>query len=251
MRSILKRTIPSPVRRLGWRGYYHLRNNWLRTIIGCRTTRKIVALTFDDGPNPTYTPPVLEILAHHQVKATFFLLGRNVATHPGTARQIAQAGHAVGNHTFTHPRLDHCRPMKVVRELSQCQGAIREAVGIAPKVMRPPFGLQDAKSYLITRMMGYAAVNWSVSGEDWQGDPASTLAARILADIQPGSIILLHDGWEPPPSQLEWRPEYDRFQDRSPTIEALPMIIESLQSHGYQFVTVPEMLRMDWPIRRG
>jgi peptidoglycan/xylan/chitin deacetylase (PgdA/CDA1 family) len=172
LRRILKPMIPGPVRRLGWHGYYYAYDNWLKTIVGCRTTRKIVALTFDDGPHPEYTLPILGILAKYQIKATFFLLGRNVAAYPETAHQIAQAGHAIGNRTFTHPCLADCSPVEVARELLQCQRTIREVIGVAPKVMRPPFGTQGPASYLTARMMGYAIVNWSASGEDWQGDPA-------------------------------------------------------------------------------
>jgi peptidoglycan/xylan/chitin deacetylase (PgdA/CDA1 family) len=147
LRRILKHTIPDPVRRLGWRGYYHTRDNWLKprlkTIVSCQTSQKIVALTFDDGPNPTYTPQILEVLAHFQVKATFFLLGRNVAAHPKTVHAVVEAGHAIGNHTFNHPYLADCTPAEVISELSQCQRTIREVVGIVPKVMRPPFGAQS------------------------------------------------------------------------------------------------------------
>jgi peptidoglycan/xylan/chitin deacetylase (PgdA/CDA1 family) len=244
LRRILKPIVPGPVRRLWWRGYYYACDNWLQTIVGCRTTRKIIALTFDDGPNPDCTPRILEILARYQVKATFFMLGGNVAAHPEIARKVAQAGHAIGNHTFTHPCLADCSPVEVTRELLQCQRTIREVIGVAPKVMRPPFGTQNPASYLTARMMGYAIVNWSASGEDWQGNPAPVVTERVLADVQPGGIILLHDGLEPPPHQAEWRPGDDLFQDRSATIEALPMIIEPLQGQGYQFVTLPEMICM-------
>jgi peptidoglycan/xylan/chitin deacetylase (PgdA/CDA1 family) len=241
------------VRRLGWRGYYRARDhvyNWPKAIVGCRTTWKIVALTFDDGPNPDYTPPILETLDEYQIKATFFLLGRNVAAYPETARQVARAGHAVGNHTCTHPCLADCSPLEVARELFQCQRIIRAVIGMIPEVMRPPFGMQAPASYLTARMMGYAIVNWSASGEDWQGDSAPVVAERIVADIQPGGVILLHDGIEPPPYQAKWRPGDDLFQDRSPTIKALPMIIELLHSQGYRFVTLPEMIRMGSLVRQ-
>jgi len=248
LRRILKHIVPGPVRRVGWRGYYHVRDyardNWLKTVVGCRTTRKIVALTFDDGPHPEYTPPILEILAKHGIKATFFMLGRNVAAYPETARQVARAEHAIGNHTSMHPCLADCKPVEVARELLHCQRTIRQVIGVVPKVMRPPFGVQDPASYLTARIMGYAVVNWSASGEDWQGDPPSVVAERVLADVQPGGIILLHDGLEPLPHQTEWRLGDDLLRDRSPTIEALPMIIELLQSQGYQFITLPEMMRM-------
>jgi peptidoglycan/xylan/chitin deacetylase (PgdA/CDA1 family) len=251
LRCILKHTIPTRVRRLGWRGYYRARDHWLKTIVGCQTTQKIVALTFDDGPNPNYTSSILEILAHYQVKATFFLLGRNVAAHPESAREVVQAGHAIDNHTFTHPCLADCSPVDVARELLQCRRTMREVIGVVPDVMRPPFGAQGPGSFLAARSTGHAVVTWSASGDDWQGDPATVVAERILMGVQPGGIVLLHDGWEPPAYQTEWRPEYDLFQDRSTTIEALPMIIEPLQSQGYQFVTLPEMMRMRPLVRQS
>jgi len=248
IRRILKSVVPSPVRRLGWRGYYYARNNWLKSVVGCRTTQRIVALTFDDGPNPDCTPLILEILAHYHVKATFFSLGENVVSYPELARKVHKAGHAVGNHTFTHRRLVGCSPATVVRELSQCQRALREVTGAVPRIMRPPSGAQDLTSYLTARIMGYRVVTWSVSGKDCLGDPAPVVTERILAEIQPGGIITLHDGWEPPHNQVEGQPEHNLFQDRSPTIEALPTIIEHLQTEGYEFVTLPEMIRMG-PLR--
>jgi peptidoglycan/xylan/chitin deacetylase (PgdA/CDA1 family) len=224
LRRILKSVVPGPIRRLGWRGYFHARDNWLGAIVGCRTTEKTVALTFDDGPNPDCTPLILGILAHYQVKTTFFMLGRNVAAYPEIARDVVQAGHAIGNHTYTHRCLADSRMVGVIRALSQCRRTIREVTQVAPRVMRPPFGAQDPRSFLIARIMGYAVVAWSASGDDWQGDPASAITERVLASIQPGGIILLHDGWEPPAHQPEWRPEYALFQDRSPTVEALGRI---------------------------
>lgn len=244
LRPFLRQMIPEPVRRLGWRGYYSTRARWRSTVVGCRTNQRIVALTFDDGPNPEATPRVLEVLARYQVTATFFFLGRNVASHPGTVRRAFEAGHAIGNHTFSHRRLVGCGPLTVARELAQCQAAIRSTLGIHPRVMRPPYGHQDPTAFLTARLMGYAVVAWSAAGYDWQGDSASQVAQRILTNIQPGGIILLHDGWEPPHDQLEWRPEYDLYRDRLPTLEALPMMIEALQRQGYQFVTLPEMIRM-------
>lgn len=220
-------------------------------MVGCQTSQKIVALTFDDGPNPVYTPQILDVLAHYQVKATFFLLGRNVAAHPHLARTVVQTGHAIGNHTFTHPYLPDCGPLGVARELSQCQRTIREVIGVAPEIMRPPYGAQAPESFLTARMMGYKVIHWSAAGEDWQGDPAPLLAERILSRIQPGGIILLHDSWEPPPDQTEWRPAYDLFQDRTPTLQALPLIIEPLQSQGYQFVTLPQMIQMGSPAKQS
>ena len=251
VRSIVKRLVPAPVRRAGWQGYYSARNRWLQTVVSCQTTRKIAALTFDDGPNPAGTQPIVEVLARYQARATFFMLGRNVAAHPEIVRRVVQAGHALGNHTFTHRRLVGCSSMTVARELIQCQQAIREAVGAKPKLMRPPFGAQDATAFLTAWLLGYTVVNWAASGDDWNGDPASRVAERVLADIQHGGIILLHDGWEPPAGQIKLGPEQERLQDRMPTLQALSSILEHLQGEGYEFVTVPEMLRVAPPLRRA
>jgi peptidoglycan/xylan/chitin deacetylase (PgdA/CDA1 family) len=251
LKRILKHAVPGPVRRLGWLGYYHARDNWLGAIIGCQATGKTVALTFDDGPNPDCTPSILEVLAHYRVKATFFMLGRNVAAYPETARDVAQEGHAIGNHTFTHRCLADSSVVGVIRTLSRCRRTVRDVTGVAPRVMRPPFGAQDLRSFLTVRIMGYAVVTWSVSGDDWQGDQASVVAERVLKGVQPGGIILLHDGWEPPAHQPAWQPEWALLQDRSPTIGALPMIIEPLQDQGYRFVTLPEMMRMRPLTRRS
>jgi peptidoglycan/xylan/chitin deacetylase (PgdA/CDA1 family) len=94
--------------------------------------------------------------------------------------------------------------------------------------------------------MGYSIVNWTASGDDWQGDPAAVVTQCVLRDLQPGGVVLLHDGLEPPPHQAQWQPADHALRDRSPTIEALPMIIEPLRSQGYKFVTLPEMIRT-WP----
>jgi peptidoglycan/xylan/chitin deacetylase (PgdA/CDA1 family) len=222
----------------------------LGTIVGCQTSDKLVAITFDDGPRPASTPTILGILDRHKVRATFFLLGRNVSAYPDIARQVVQAGHAVGNHTFTHPRLVGQSRSSVARELFRCRQAIYGATGVTPKVMRPPFGDQDLTAYSTSRLMGYATVHWSASGDDWQGDTGVVVARRALTGVQPGGIILLHDGWEPSHDQSAWRPEYDSFQDRAPTIEALAIIIEELQAQGYRFVTVPEMMHLAPPVRK-
>ncbi|MCC7355152.1 MAG: polysaccharide deacetylase family protein, partial [Anaerolineae bacterium] len=213
LRRVLRQIIPGPVRRTGWRGYYYARYGLWKVMTEVRTLERVVALTFDDGPNPDHTPPILDILAHYQVKATFFLIGRAVVSHPEVAREIVGRGHTVGNHTFTHRRLVNCHPVVVARELSQCRKAMQEITGVRPIFMRPPFGAYDPISYLVARMMGYAIAHWSVSGEDWQGDPAPVVADRILADVRPGGIILLHDGWGPEHQQTEWQPKHGLLKD--------------------------------------
>jgi peptidoglycan/xylan/chitin deacetylase (PgdA/CDA1 family) len=243
LRRFLKYLIPRRIRQFGWHGYYYIQNNWLRTLVGCQTNQKVIALTFDDGPNLNSTRQILDILLFYQIKATFFLLGKNILNYPETARGVVDAGHAIGNHAFTHTNLASQDLKFVVRELSACQQAIQESVGVKTKIMRPPYGAQDIMSYTTTRMLGFTIVHWTISGEDYRADLAHTIAQRILKNVQPGNIVLLHDGWELPPNQTEWREEYTKFRDRSTTIESLPLIIEPLQNQGYKFITIPDMIR--------
>jgi peptidoglycan/xylan/chitin deacetylase (PgdA/CDA1 family) len=124
VKSAVKRILPQWVRRVGWRGYYHARAHRLQTMAGCQTSRKIAALTFDDGPDPAGTLPIIEMLARYRVSATFFVLGKNVTAYPEIVRRVVHAGHAIGHHTFTPPRLVGCHPRTVARELILCQKSI-------------------------------------------------------------------------------------------------------------------------------
>jgi peptidoglycan/xylan/chitin deacetylase (PgdA/CDA1 family) len=207
-------------------------------VVGCETRERVLALTFDDGPDPTYTPQILDLLDHHAAKATFFVLGRNVFSYPEIVRDIVHRGHELGNHTFSHARLSDIRPMDVVRELRECRAAIAQAAAVKPILMRPPQGAQTPLSFTLTRIQGYTTIQWSASGDDWMGDPAEIIANRILSKIKPGGIILLHDGCEPLyPGQAD----YERIRDRKPTIEAVSILLEKLR--GYRFATLSEMMR--------
>ncbi len=197
----------------------------LRTVVGSHAGARVVALTFDDGPDPESTPTILGHLARAGARATFFLIGRNVARHPGLTRDITAAGHAIGNHAFTHRNLARSNLVAVARELRRCDRVIFRATGIRPSIMRPPYGYQRARTFLAARALGFRVIHWSVSAEDWLGDPPAAVAARVLGATAPGSIILLHDG-------------------QPPTVAALPAILDGLASQGYGFVTVPELLRL-------
>lgn len=210
------------------------------TVVGVETPERLAALTFDDGPDPEWTPRVLETLARHGALGTFFLLGRNVDAAPDIARRVVAEGHAIGNHSYSHPCLADCHPLTVARELKMCQRAIRRATGQSPHLMRPPFGAQSVDTYLTARVLGYEVVNWSVSSDDWLGDAAEVLAARVVPALAPGGIILLHDKLEPPPTGPT--PESARLADRTATVAALDLIITPLKAQGYRFVTVPALL---------
>lgn len=217
--------------------------------VGCNTDEKIVALTFDDGPDPTGTPQVLNVLREHQARATFFLLGRNVDVHPNHARQIAQEGHVIGNHGYSHRRFPSLGRNELVREIVACDEAIFRATGQRTRIARPPFGHQTPARHMVLLRMGYQTIFWSASGEDWKGDPAADLTSRVLAKAGPGGIILLHDGWEPPLDDDISRTEHEHFRDRTPTVQALPLILTELSSRGYRFVTVPDLFTLGRPRR--
>lgn len=219
-----------------------------KTVVGVETGERVTALTFDDGPDPRWSPVVLDILARYDAKGTFFLLGHKVAAHPDLARRIVEEGHAIGNHTFSHPCLAECRLRDVVRELAECRRAIVAATGIAPRLMRPPYGAQRIDTFVTTRGLGYEVVHWSAAGQDWLGDPGRVVAERVLSELTPGGIVLLHDSWEPPPGAHS--SEHDAgLADRTATIEALELIVEASRRQGYRFVTVPELLAVG-PRRR-
>jgi peptidoglycan-N-acetylglucosamine deacetylase len=185
-----------------------------------------VALTFDDGPNPGYTEPVLAILQRYRVRATFFLVGREVARHPALAQQIVQAGHVIGNHTHNH-RTAYSSPEAARAEIEAAAKAMLEATGQETRLFRPPGGRLNNGLADFALAQGYTVVSWSVQSNDWNQNTAKAIEQNVLESVQPGAIILLHDGGG----------------DRSQTVAALPAIIEGLQTRGYSFRTVSEMVQ--------
>lgn len=215
-----------------------LESRLLRTVVSSRTKTNVVALTFDDGPDPASTPAVLDVLDRFEAEATFFVLGRNVAAHPELARRIVGVGHAIGNHSFSHPDLRRCGAVQIAGEFIRCARALRRATGVRPRFLRPPFGFQSPAAGLIARALGYTVTHWSISANDWRGEPAAVLVDRVLSQLQPGAIILLHDALEPPPESSTLVVSYDRVA----TVDALPRIIEGIRNEGYRLVTVPQLL---------
>jgi peptidoglycan-N-acetylglucosamine deacetylase len=205
-----------------------------------RPGEKVVALTFDDGPSP-YTAQVLDILARYQVKATFFLIGQNVERHPDLARRIVAEGHAVGNHTYSHPLWGAAEtPVHDMQELNAAETAIFRATGIAPNLFRPPHGWRSPWMVRIAHSLGYRVVTWNVAAGDWDRPQPQVIAEHVLSRLRPGAIVLLHDGLE---TQAD-----PAMQN---TVAALPLIIEGLQARGYRLVTVPELIQLTEDKREG
>jgi peptidoglycan/xylan/chitin deacetylase (PgdA/CDA1 family) len=192
---------------------------------------KQLALTYDDGPNDPHTLRLLEVLAKHNVKATFFLVGRYVEQRPDIVREVVNAGHIVGNHTFSHPNLIFASARQTRTQLQECQRSITQAIGQHSPLFRPPFGGRRPGTLRIARSLGLVPVMWNVSGQDWKGYSADEIKQRIRRQVRGGDLILLHDGRHT-----------GMGVDRSQTILATDLLIAETKSEGFGFVTIPEMM---------
>ncbi len=206
-----------------------------RTFTGLAPGTKKLALTYDDGPNDPHTPRLLEVLAKHGVKATFFLIGRYVQQRPDIAREILQAGHVVGNHTFTHPLLTFKSVAEIRQELSACRSALEDAIGggsnMTSDLFRPPFGGRRPAVLHTARELGLEPILWNVTGYDWDAPPSAVIERKVTKQIRGGDVILLHDGGH---KQMG--------ADRSQTVQATNNLIAKYHPEGYKFVTIPQML---------
>jgi peptidoglycan/xylan/chitin deacetylase (PgdA/CDA1 family) len=202
-----------------------------RTFTGLKPGTKQLVLTYDDGPNDPHTLRLLEVLAKHSVKATFFLIGRYIKQRPDIARELVKAGHIVGNHTFSHPNLIFTSARQTRMQLQECEQTLTDAVGEHSRLFRPPFGGRRPSSLRIARSLGLEPVMWSVTGWDWKGKPAEYVERRVSQQIHGGDVILLHDGG------------HEAFgTDRSQTVIATDRLIDRYKSQGYEFATIPEMM---------
>src|SRR5215475_7764515 len=165
-----------------------------RTFTRLPRTSKKLALTYDDGPNDPHTLRLLEVLAKHNVLATFFMVGRYVQQRPDIAREVVQAGHVIGNHTFTHPLLIFKRTAEIRQELTSCRAALENAVGEHSNLFRPPFGGRRPAVLRIARELGLEPAMWNVTGYDWNAPPAEVIEEKVSRRIYGGNVVLLHDG---------------------------------------------------------
>jgi peptidoglycan/xylan/chitin deacetylase (PgdA/CDA1 family) len=188
------------------------------------TSQKIVALTFDDGPHPSNTPRLLDILKKRNVKATFYVVGTNARRYPAILRRMVAEGHEIGNHTLSHGYLTKMSRDQIRKDLSQSHQIIVEATGVPPKTIRPPYGAitSDLKSWIKSEY-GYPSIMWSVDPEDWKRPGSSVVSRRLVSGASPGGILLVHD-------------------IHAPTIDAVPSAVDQLLAKGYRFVTVTQLI---------
>jgi peptidoglycan-N-acetylglucosamine deacetylase len=188
-----------------------------------------IAMTFDDGPSAENTPRLLEMLKQRNIKATFFLIGQNVASNPDIVRRILADGHEVGNHSWTHPQLSKLSDDRVTSEITKTQDAIKDASGFTPTLLRPPYGaITTRQREWIENKFGLNIILWSVDPFDWKRPGASVITQRILTQVHPGAIILSHD-------------------IHKQTVDAMPATLDGLIKKGYRFVTVSQLIAMNSP----
>jgi peptidoglycan/xylan/chitin deacetylase (PgdA/CDA1 family) len=198
--------------------------------------KKVIALTFDDGPNEPYTSELLDVLEKYGVKATFFTTGYNVTLYPETARRIVSAGHDLGNHSFRHDP-DHALTMQGCYDLTLAEDKIYEVTGYNPNLYRPPHGRKSPWELQYVREQGLMAVNWSIATPELAGRTPQQMAEDIIRQARPGGIILLHDGYGNEHGN-------DRA-DKSATVNTAALVIEGLAKQGYSFVTVAALLNVE------
>lgn len=198
------------------------------TITSVSTPSPVVAMTFDDGPHPTHTPRLLDILRERGLRATFYLIGNRVVQYPEITRRIAEEGHEIGNHSWSHPFLNRYSERAVTLEIDQTTNAIFQITGRPPVTFRPPYGAftrQQRTNLLNVRSM--PTILWSVDPQDWRRPGSNVVANRILANTRQGGIILSHD-------------------IHRGTIDAMPQTLDGLTARGLHFVTVSQIL--GWPL---
>jgi len=208
-----------------------------RTMASGAKGSKQIALTYDDGPNDPHTMKLLDVLAKHNVRATFFMIGRYVQQRPDIARAVAQAGHVIGNHTFTHPLLTFQSAAQTRAELADCRKALTDAIGEHSKFFRPPFGGRRPATLRIARELGLETVMWNVTGYDWNAPPAATIERKVERQMRGGDIILLHDGGH-----------RALGAGRAQTVIATDNLIRRYKDQGYEFVTVEAMTGGSHPL---
>ncbi|SET31414.1 polysaccharide deacetylase family protein [Paenibacillus sp. NFR01] len=194
--------------------------------------RKIVALTFDDVPDPRYTPQLLDVLKRYRIKATFFVVGSRAKKHPELVRRMVSEGHVVGNHSYDHPQFSKASVSVFRTEILRTEHVLTPLTGYKPRLIRPPYGEIREPQLRWAKDHGYKIINWNVDSLDWRGLSKAQVRNNIISHTGRGAIILQHGGG-------------GKGSDLRGTIQALPEVISILQKRGYVFMTVPQMLSVN------
>lgn len=197
---------------------------YLHKIIRGDSARRWIALTFDDGPHPDFTPRLIEILNRYRVRATFFVVGKMAEKYPSLIRALQAAGHEIGNHTYDHINLTKLPEAEIEYELNKGADVVRDITGQKPILFRPPGGDYNEMVAKVAQKLGYWLVLWTDDPGDYANPPEAVLEERLYSRIRNGGIILLHDGAQE-------------------TVDLLPQLIERLQKQDYEIVPVGAMMK--------
>lgn len=214
-------------------GLWQLSRSWSYQLMGelyprVETSEKVVALTFDDGPKPGQTEAVLELLKRHGVKASFFMVGRNIERHRELAARVLAEGHQVGNHSYSHHRLIFKSPSYVREEIDKTDALLR-GLGVEGEILfRAPYGKKLLVLPWLLKQGGRKHITFDAVSRDDETQDVELLTSRVMDAVRPGSIILFHDGG----------------QDKPGTLKAVDIVIGRLREQGYRFVTVSELLKL-------
>lgn len=190
------------------------------------TSDRYVAITFDDGPDPVYTPVILDLLRQNHIKATFFLIGLHSEWYPDLVKRIKSEGHEIGNHSYLHKSYLNKCDQYVIDDIQKTNNLLTSLTGIRPTLLRPPFGEYNEQTLQIANQEHLLVVKWSINSMDWERPAAYVMDKQVLGHLKPGQIILYHDGGG----------------RRKETVRAVANFIKTAKSNGYQFLTISEMM---------
>jgi peptidoglycan/xylan/chitin deacetylase (PgdA/CDA1 family) len=223
-------------------GYFIPESKVFGTVYSQGTEKtKLVALTFDDGPNEPYTSQILDVLKANDINATFFVIGKNVELYPDVARRIMAEGNVIGNHSYSH-NANHALSDYGVRDMETAETVIDKITGVMPHLYRPPHGKKSPWELASMKRNDMIEITWDASANDQHdfaffGKPTATeYAHRIVEDVHPGSIIAMHDGFGTQHNTKQ--------SNQTLTVQALKLVIQQLKAKGYSFVTVPALLHV-------
>jgi peptidoglycan/xylan/chitin deacetylase (PgdA/CDA1 family) len=226
--------------RVIWPRRYVLPQIFGQAVFAVNTSSPLLALTFDDGPDPRYTLEILEILAEREVKATFFMVGHAIRQYPEVASQVIAQGHEIGNHTWNHHSLNFKPPQEIYHQLQVTDQILRDLGYQGPIPFRPPFGHNMLFLPWVLNYMERANIFWSIDPQDWDAREPTQILEALAPQIHNGGIMLLHDG--------DANPRGTGVKSRHVTVAALPIILDTYLAKGYQFVTLSELLGEGPPV---
>jgi peptidoglycan/xylan/chitin deacetylase (PgdA/CDA1 family) len=209
-------------------GSYFIRwGFFLKSVCSAKTTEKIVALSFDDGPSGKKTERILDILGENKVEAAFFCIGKNITGNEILLKRMVREGHIIGNHSYSHDRFfDLFSSRKMLKDINEMSGVCKNATGLSPRFFRPPYGVTNPNLKKVVFRGGYISIGWSIRSFDTVSRNRDRLLAKIVSRLKPGAILLLHDTCEI-------------------TTEVLPVILEGIREKGYKIIRLDKMINLN------